>query len=348
MIETILKDAGIACAPERLHVDWCAARLVEYAVSHGEGVLTHTGSLMVETGKYTGRSPKNRYIVDAPSVHANVNWASPQNRPCDVATYDRLYANVAAHLSERELFIVRAFAGADRAYARKVMVVCERASQALFIGDLLVTPTAEELENFGRPDITVLAAPDYTTSPEADGVEGDAAVMLNFETRGIVVAGTGYSGEIKKGVFTTMSYLLPVEDGVLPMHCSANVDPVTGKTAVLFGLSGTGKTTLIRPPTPVASSSATTSTAGAPAASSTSRAAATRSASTSPASASRTSTTPSASGRSPRTWCSIPRRTPRTTRTAPSPRTPAPATRCRISTTPSSPAWARRPPSSFS
>ena len=327
MIETILKDAGIACAPERLHVDWCAARLVEYAVSHGEGVLTDTGSLMVETGKYTGRSPKNRYIVDAPSVHANVNWASPQNRPCDVATYDRLYANVAAHLSERELFIVRAFAGADRAYARKVMVVCERASQALFIGDLLVTPTAEELENFGRPDITVLAAPDYTTSPEADGVEDDAAVMLNFETRGIVVAGTGYSGEIKKGVFTTMSYLLPVEDGVLPMHCSANVDPVTGKTAVLFGLSGT---------------------AGAPAASSTSRAAATRSASTSPASASRTSTTPSASDRSPRTWCSIPRRTPRTTRTAPSPRTPAPATRCRISTTPSSPAWARRPPSSFS
>ena len=133
-------------------------------MSHGEGVLTDTGSLMVETGKYTGRSPKNRYIVDAPSVHANVNWASPQNRPCDVATYDRLYANVAAHLSERELFIVRAFAGADRAYARKVMVVCERASQALFIGDLLVTPTAEELENFGRPDITVLAAPDYTTS----------------------------------------------------------------------------------------------------------------------------------------------------------------------------------------
>lgn len=248
MIETILKDAGIACAPERLHVDWCAARLVEYAVSHGEGVLTDTGSLMVETGKYTGRSPKNRYIVDAPSVHANVNWASPQNRPCDVATYDRLYANVAAHLSERELFIVRAFAGADRAYARKVMVVCERASQALFIGDLLVTPTAEELENFGRPDITVLAAPDYTTSPEADGVEGDAAVMLNFETRGIVVAGTGYSGEIKKGVFTTMSYLLPVEDGVLPMHCSANVDPVTGKTAVLFGLSGTGKTTLSADP----------------------------------------------------------------------------------------------------
>ena len=248
MIGTVLRDLGITADRERVHVDWCPAKLIAHAVSTGEGVLTASGSLMVETGKYTGRSPQNRYIVDAPIAHENVNWDSPQNRPIDVETYERLYGNVAAHLSERELFVVRAFAGADRAYARKVIVVCERASQALFISQLLVRPTADELENFGRPDIVVLAAPDYTTTKEADGVDGDAAVMLNFDAKTIIVAGTGYSGEIKKGIFTTMSYLLPVEDGVLSMHCSANVDPATGKTAVLFGLSGTGKTTLSADP----------------------------------------------------------------------------------------------------
>ena len=249
MIGTVLRDLGITADRERVHVDWCPDKLIAHAVSTGEGVLTASGSLMVETGKYTGRSPQNRYIVDAPIAHeGNVNWDSPQNRPIDVETYERLYGNVAAHLSERELFVVRAFAGADRAYARKVIVVCERASQALFISQLLVRPTADELENFGRPDIVVLAAPDYTTTKEADGVDGDATVMLNFDAKTIIVAGTGYSGEIKKGIFTTMSYLLPVEDGVLSMHCSANVDPATGKTAVLFGLSGTGKTTLSADP----------------------------------------------------------------------------------------------------
>lgn len=246
MIRTILKDLGINS--EKVNVDWSPAKLTEYAVKAGEGVLTNTGSLMCKTGKYTGRSPQNRYIVDAPKAHENVNWNSPQNRPIDVETYERLYNNVAAYLSDREVFVVRAFAGADRAYARKVLVVCERASQALFISQLLVRPTKDELSNFGRPDITVFAAPGYSTSKEVDGVDGDAAVMLNFDTKGIIVAGTGYSGEIKKGVFTTMSYLLPVEDGVLSMHCSANVDPATGKTAVLFGLSGTGKTTLSADP----------------------------------------------------------------------------------------------------
>lgn len=246
MIRTILKDLGINS--EKVNVDWSPAKLTEYAVKAGEGVLTNTGSLMCKTGKYTGRSPQNRYIVDAPKAHENVNWNSPQNRPIDVETYERLYSNVAAYLSDREVFVVRAFAGADRAYARKVLVVCERASQALFISQLLVRPTKDELSNFGRPDITVFAAPGYSTSKEVDGVDGDAAVMLNFDTKGIIVAGTGYSGEIKKGVFTTMSYLLPVEDGVLSMHCSANVDPATGKTAVLFGLSGTGKTTLSADP----------------------------------------------------------------------------------------------------
>ena len=117
---------------------------IAYAVSTGEGVLTASAP-MGETGKYIGPLPQNRYIVDAPVAHENVNWDSPQNRPIDVETYERLYGNVAAHLSERELFVVRAYAGADRAYARKVIVICERASQALFISQLLVRPTTDEL-----------------------------------------------------------------------------------------------------------------------------------------------------------------------------------------------------------
>ena len=108
MIRTILKDLGINS--EKVNVDWSPAKLTEYAVKAGEGVLTNTGSLMCETGKYTGRSPQNRYIVDAPKAHENVNWNSPQNRPIDVETYEHLYNNVAAYLSDREVFVVRAFA----------------------------------------------------------------------------------------------------------------------------------------------------------------------------------------------------------------------------------------------
>ena len=131
------------------------------------------------------------------------------------------------------------------------MVVCERAHQALFISQMLVRPSADELEVFGRPDIMVFAAPTYVCSRDRDGVE-PAAVILDMEGKKIVVAGTGYCGEIKKAIFTMMNYLLPIEDGVLPMHCSANMDPRTGKTAILFGLSGTGKTTALRRPRPSA------------------------------------------------------------------------------------------------
>ena len=248
MMSDILRELGIAVDAERVHLDWCPAKLVAWALAHGEGVLTATGALAVNTGTYTGRAPPRRYIVDEGGAHQNVNWASPQNRPVDAQTYRALRTSMTRYLSGRDLFVVRAFAGADRAYARRVLVVCERASQALFIRQLLVRPTKDELECFGRPDIVVLATPDYHPSEHSDGIDGDSAVILNFNERVVLVAGTGYSGEIKKGVFTTMSYLLPLEDGVLPMHCSSNVDPVTGKTAILFGLSGTGKTTLSADP----------------------------------------------------------------------------------------------------
>lgn len=223
------------------------ARLVEIALANGEGVLASNGSLVVDTGERTGRSPNDRYVVDDPKIHDAVCWGKA-NVPIARESYERICQGVAGYLFGRELYVVHGLAGADRNHARKVCVVCERASQALFIRQMLVRPTAEELADFGEPDIYVLAAPGYRTDPETEGVHSGASVILDLAGGGVIVAGTGYSGEIKKAIFSFMNYLLPTEDDVLSMHCSANIDPQTGETAVLFGLSGTGKTTLSADP----------------------------------------------------------------------------------------------------
>ncbi len=236
-----IRTAGADAAP--VHVDLTVPELVEHALAAGEGKLLDNGALSVETGERTGRSPKDRFIVDTPDVHDTIAWGGV-NVPIARESFESVRDGIAGHFAERPLYVVRGLAGADRRHARKFLIVCERASQALFIKQLLVRPTDEELETYGAPDFTVLAAPDYKTDPERDGVHSDATVIINFEDRMTVIAGTGYSGEIKKSVFSVMNYLLPVEDKVLSMHCSANVDPESGKSAVYFGLSGTGKTSL--------------------------------------------------------------------------------------------------------
>ena len=247
MLETLLAHHGITCGEDKVHADLCPAELIQIALERGEGKLSSTGSLCVETGAYTGRSPHDRFIVDTPSVHDKIAWGSV-NAPISPEHFRSVYEGVCAYLSERDVYVTRAFAGADRSHSRKFTVVAERASQALFARQMLVRPTDEELAEYGDPDFVVLAAPGYRCDPERDGTNSQAAVVINFEEGIIVVAGTGYSGEIKKSIFSTMNYLLPVEDGVLPMHCSANMDPQTGRTAVFFGLSGTGKTTLSADP----------------------------------------------------------------------------------------------------
>ena len=162
--------------------------------------------------------------------------------------FDAIYDGVRAYLARGDVFVVRGIAGADRSHARKFAVVSETPHQALFARQMLIRPSTQEMAAYGMPDFTVLVAPGYRCDPERDGTNTEAVVALNFERRVIIVAGTGYCGEIKKSIFSTMNYLLPVEDGVLPMHCSANMDPATGRTAVFFGLSGTGKTTLSADP----------------------------------------------------------------------------------------------------
>ena len=227
----------------KVYIDLTPAELVEEAIRRDEGFLASNGALAIETGERTGRSPKDRFIVDTPDVHDKIAWGGV-NVAIEPGHYGSVRDGIAGYLADRDVFVVRGLAGADRRHARKFMVVCERASQALFITQLLVRPTDEERAAYGEPDFTVLAAPGYRCDPARDGVHSEAAVIIDFAERTTVIAGTGYSGEIKKSVFSVMNYLLPAEDNVLSMHCSANVDPETGRSAVFFGLSGTGKTSL--------------------------------------------------------------------------------------------------------
>ncbi len=249
-VSEILATLGVAAESDAhtLYVDLPPAALVEHALARQEGELASNGALSIETGERTGRSPNDRFIVDTPDVHDKIAWGNV-NAPISQERYEAIRDAVAAYLSERDLFVVRGMAGADRNHSRKFMVACERASQALFIKQMLVRPLPREMARYGEPDFCVLAAPGYHPDPERDGVNSDAAVLINFAERVIIVAGTGYSGEIKKSIFSVMNYLLPIEDDVLPMHCSASMDPVTHETAVFFGLSGTGKTTLSANPT---------------------------------------------------------------------------------------------------
>jgi len=220
--------------------------LVEKAIKNGEGKLSETGALVVLTGKYTGRSPKDKFIVDTPTIHDEIAWGKV-NVPTTRETFNSIWAKAEKYLEGKELYVLDAYAGADKKYTKKFRVINELASQNLFIRDLLIRPTDEELKTYGEPDYTILAAPGFKCVPEVDNTNSEAAIMIDYEAHKILIVGSQYAGEIKKSVFSTMNYCM-VKENVLPMHCSANMDPETKETAVFFGLSGTGKTTLSADP----------------------------------------------------------------------------------------------------
>ncbi len=228
--------------PCAVHRNLGVAQLVEAALRRGEGKLSNTGALVVTTGKYTGRSPNDKFIVDTPAIHNDIAWGKV-NRPISKEKFDALCAKACAYLQGREIFIFDGFAGADKKYTQKFRIINELASQNLFIHQLLIRPTEEELAAYGEPDYTIIAAPGFKCDPEVDGVNSEAAIIIDYEAHKILICGSQYAGEIKKSVFSTMNYVL-TKMNVLPMHCSANMDPETHETAVFFGLSGTGKTTL--------------------------------------------------------------------------------------------------------
>lgn len=219
--------------------------LVERAVAGGEGLLVPSGALAVWTGKYTGRSPKDKFFVRGGKSEAEIAWGAV-NQPVESHVFDKLYQRVASYLAARETcYVVDGYAGADPRYRLRVRVVTEYAWHSLFISQLLIKPGKDELEGF-EPDFKILVAPGVQADPSADGTRSECFIMVDLERMLGVVGGTQYAGEMKKMIFTVMNYLLPAR-GVLPMHCSATVGP-KGDVALYFGLSGTGKTTLSADP----------------------------------------------------------------------------------------------------
>ena len=220
------------------------ATLVEQAARLGEGEFSDQGALVFRTGKYTGRSPKDKFIVREGSCSAEVDWGDV-NQPFGPELFDRLHERVLAYLQGKNVWVQDLFAGADPAYRLPIRVVCERAYHALFSRQLFIRPTPEELASH-HPEFTIVAAPGFLAVPERDGTRSEVFIIINFARKIVLVGGTEYAGEIKKSIFSILNYLLPLR-GVLSMHCSANVGD-DGDVALFFGLSGTGKTTLSADP----------------------------------------------------------------------------------------------------
>ncbi len=221
------------------------ARLYTHALRSGIGRLAHGGPLVVDTGAHTGRSPKDKFVVREPSSEDRIWWGDV-NQPLAEEHFETLRAKVVAHLDAQEtLYVVDHFAGADPDHRIGVRVVTASPYHALFAKTMFIVPRPEEMEDFVA-DALVLHAPEITADPETDGTRSTTFVVLHPGRTEFLVGGTHYAGEIKKGIFTVMNDRLPLE-GVLPMHCSANVGE-DGRVAIFFGLSGTGKTTLSADP----------------------------------------------------------------------------------------------------
>jgi len=228
----------------RLHMDLPVPKLVEMALQRGEGVLADTGALSVRTDPRTGRSPRDRYIVDDPAVDTEVDWGKV-NQPFEPAAFEALWNRACAWLRGRELFTARLQAGTHARHALPLFVITELAWHNLFAHQLFVRPDPATPEAAG-PEWTILNLPSFVTDPARDCTNSDGAVILDITGRRILLLGMRYAGEMKKAVFSALNYLAPMHD-VLPMHCAANVGE-GGNVALFFGLSGTGKTTLSADP----------------------------------------------------------------------------------------------------
>ncbi|MCO6484282.1 MAG: phosphoenolpyruvate carboxykinase (ATP) [Saprospiraceae bacterium] len=220
--------------------------LVEQSLRRGMGELSDKGALSVTTGKFTGRAPKDRFIVRTPETDGSVDWTSKFNLPVEEAVFDRLYEKVCGYFSGKDVFVRDAYACDHPGYRLNIRVVNEYPWSNQFAYNMFLRPTREERVNF-EPDWLILNAPGFQADPVSDGVRSPNFAIIHFQRRVILIGGTGYTGEIKKGIFSVLNYLLPHQHDVLSMHCSANVG-AKGDTAIFFGLSGTGKTTLSADP----------------------------------------------------------------------------------------------------
>jgi len=223
-------------SPEDLH---------RITIEKEQGVEASSGALAVNTGEFTGRSPKDRFIVKDAITEDKIWWGNI-NIPFSSENFDKLYDKVVAYLSEKEVFVRDCYACADENYKTNIRVINEYPWSNMFAYNMFLRPTAKELENF-EVEWTVVNAPGFKATPELDGTRQHNFAILNFTKKIALIGGTGYTGEIKKGIFSALNFILPVDKNTLPMHCSANVG-AEGDTAIFFGLSGTGKTTLSTDP----------------------------------------------------------------------------------------------------
>jgi phosphoenolpyruvate carboxykinase (ATP) len=229
------------------HVHWNlgAAALYEEAIRRGEADLAADGPLVCRTGQHTGRSPNDKFVVREPSSEQHVAWG-PVNRPIDADRFDALHRDLVAHLADRDLFVLDAWAGADPTYRLPIRVINEYAWHNLFARNMFLPETDSAKQAAHEPQFTVITAPNFKADPARHGTRSDVAILVHFGKKLVLIAGTSYAGETKKSIFSVLNYTLPMQ-GVLSMHCSANIG-AKGDTALFFGLSGTGKTTLSSDP----------------------------------------------------------------------------------------------------
>ena len=235
---TQLENFGIN--PKSVYRNLSVEKLVEIATQKNEGILTSSGSLSVKTGKYTGRSPQDRYIIYDDETHETIDWGSV-NRQFPSEKFNQLFEKMKKHAGGQELYVFDGFIGASKESRLPIRVINDHAWQSLFCRQLFVRPSSTELESH-EPEFTIVCLNDFDAIPELDGTRTNAFIMINLSKRIVLIGATNYAGEMKKAMFSIMNYLMPSR-GVFPMHCSANIGK-DGDTALFFGLSGTGKTSL--------------------------------------------------------------------------------------------------------
>lgn len=222
------------------------AELVEHTLTLGEGVLTDTGAIAIRTGKFTGRSPDDKFTVKDANTENSVDWSSKFNIPFTTAQFEALHKRVLAYLENKKVYVADSVACADPKYRIGIRVIAEKPWSAMFAGNMFINLSNDDILK-ANPDWVILNAPGFLADPAIDGTRQSNFAAIDFTKKTILIGGTGYTGEIKKGIFTILNYTLPHERNVFPMHCSANQGK-EGDTAIFFGLSGTGKTTLSADP----------------------------------------------------------------------------------------------------
>ncbi|HET9741939.1 MAG TPA: phosphoenolpyruvate carboxykinase (ATP) [Terriglobales bacterium] len=244
-LATALPDLSSILSRPNVHHNLSAGNLVEHSIRRNEAMLANNGALAALTGSRTGRSPKDKFIVKDDVTESKINWGSV-NQPLDPDKFEALYHRVTDYLADRELFVQDLFCGADPRYRLAARLINEYAWHNLFVKQLFVRPSAQELANYA-PEFTVIAVPEFLADPQRDGTASEVFILTDFTRKVVLIGGTKYAGELKKCIFGVMNFIQPQNNNVFPMHCSANIGK-DGSTALFFGLSGTGKTTLSADP----------------------------------------------------------------------------------------------------